>query len=231
MSPGVTADVTVTAGELALYGSNGPLLALEAANGGAQAWASALIGGVVANAPSVGPDGTIYATSTASYLYALDAKTHAVAWEYPLASANGSAPTYFDGSVYVDGPVIGLVAIDAATGTARWTQPAVGGGCNVPIAADGTIYATSGTVLKAFDGAGNVRWSVDTGGTLGVCMLIDGAGSVLVVTGNQLAAYEPTQGHQLWAVPGGSGDCLFAIGADGKLFEATPDGHLLAFGN
>jgi len=221
------ADVTVTGGELALVGVGFSLLALEVTNAGTQAWA-AQTGGAVVASPAVAPDGTIYVASGDGNVYAVGATTHAIAWKYPLGAPGSVA--YFGGTVIAAAPGAGLAAIDAASGIARWTQPTATGNGIGPVASDGTVYVQFGSTLKAFDAAGDLRWSVDTGATLGISMLVDGAGSIVVVTGGQLAAYEPQQGHQLWAVPA-TFNGLLAIGADGTVYEATGDGHLLAFGN
>jgi outer membrane protein assembly factor BamB len=226
---GVLGDVTMGGGELALSGSaSGPLVALDVAHGGVQSWASAPLGGLAGGSPAVGPDGTIYVSANDDNVYAISATTHGITWKYALG-ASGSAPAYFGGTVYVDGAT-GLVALDASDGTLRWTQAATGGGCNVPVAPDGTVYAPYADTLKAFDSTGQLRWSVDTGGSVGSCLLIDGAGSILVVTGSQIAAYEPQDGHPLWTVAATSNGQV-TVGADGTVFESTLDGHLLAFGH
>lgn len=121
----------------------GNLYALNAKTG-ATIWTKAIhaIGDVAV------VNGVLYVSSLSPsdrYVYALDAATGTVIWQYEPPFSAGS-PTVADGIVYVN-VYTSIYALNAGTGTVIWQQPA-GGTNGLPAVVNGIVYTG--------DGAGNV---------------------------------------------------------------------------
>ena len=140
-----------------------------------QVW-SLTTGGPMVGSPSVGPDGTIYATSHDGKLYAV-AADGAVNWTFATRDRVWSTPAVAsDGTVYIGSDDDHLYAVHSADGTEKWRlrigqcDPPMGFGpegtrCDVDggptLGPDGTIY-TGGDGVYAVWPDGTIRWKFAT---------------------------------------------------------------------
>jgi outer membrane protein assembly factor BamB len=124
--------------------------------------------GAFNSSPAVA-NGVVYASSDDGNLYALNASTGTLLWQYPLSglTGQGATPAVADGVVYADlGPLfgegqVGLFALNATTGALLWSS-ALG---SVPAVAGGVVYIVGGNDLYALNAhTGALLWSYATGG-------------------------------------------------------------------
>jgi outer membrane protein assembly factor BamB len=137
-------------------------------------------GGYVQSSPAIGPDGTVYISSSGvdARLYALadnGTPTPSVKWSFPLSAGNhySTAAVGADGTVYVaDGgdTTYALADNGTPTPTIKWsypTGPVIGDPCLGP---DGTVYVgnavpTGGTFYALADNGTptpTLKWSFST---------------------------------------------------------------------
>lgn len=135
-------------------------------------------------------DETVYAIAQPGKLYAVDAATGDLQWEYQT-EADGNEDevrvgvTAADGTVYVGANSGTLYAVDAATGDEEWSfQTAPQGEFDIvreveagPTVADGTVYVGAGSEMYAVDAAtGDENWSTEVRGRLqSAPTVVDGA--------------------------------------------------------
>lgn len=109
--------------------------------------------------------GTVYVGSEDSNVYALDAVTGNLKWNYTTENSIESSPAVSGSVVYI-GSHDGLYALDAATGNLNWkyntgdevgSSPTVTGGIVYVGSRDGNVYALDETT-------GNLNWKYKTGG-------------------------------------------------------------------
>ena len=140
-----------------------------------QLW-SITAGGPMVGSPMTGPDGTIYATSHDSKLYAV-APDGAIRWTFATRDRVWSTPAIAeDGTVYIGSDDDHLYAVNGASGAEKWRlrigrcDPPMGFGpegtrCDVDggptIGPDGTIY-TGGDGVYAVWPDGTLRWKFAT---------------------------------------------------------------------
>jgi outer membrane protein assembly factor BamB len=167
-------------------------------------------------------------------LYAYDAATWSLAWEFDLGSRTGAnfqiQPVVADGRVYAvasdrfDNPVA-LYAIDAASGTQLWEQ-AVSGGTTRPEAAGGRVYYDAGgTVFARAGDTGQEVWNRSFGSTGQVTVA---GGQVYVPTGgntDNLTALSATDGSTQWARQGSVND----LAATADAVYAARNGDVVAY--
>jgi outer membrane protein assembly factor BamB len=117
----------------------------------------------VTNAPTVGPDGTIYASSSDGFFYALN-PDGTLRWRVATQGnmdSNGAALSA-DGTLYFGTNQGVAYALDASDGSERWTSTAGNSPyfAGVAVAADGSVYFKQDEgVLRAFTAAGQPRWT------------------------------------------------------------------------
>ncbi len=110
-------------------------------------------------------NGVVYVGSTNGYVYALDADTGAVRWQFPHAGSPAigsvySSPGVAGNMVYVGSDNGRIYALKDTTGVPAWSQPCDTQGDRVrssPVVVDDVVYATSGSgyvcALRAASGA------------------------------------------------------------------------------
>ena len=157
-------DLVVTADTVWVSGFNGTVSAFDAANG-SRRWSASLTGQLMTG-PGVGPDGTLYAGSLDSYLYAV--RDGAVAWSVRLGGEIWSSPTVgFDGTVYVganDGWLYairdGVVVWDTDADGQIWSRPTFVG--------DAVCVSSTARFVTCFDRLdGDALWRTRTDGMSG----------------------------------------------------------------
>jgi outer membrane protein assembly factor BamB len=148
-------------------------------------------------------EATLYLTTTAGNLHALDAATGAIEWSAAAGTAVSSRPAVADGVVYLgtaDGRVLAFAADGCGqpTCTPLWDAPVGGSVGGQPTVAGGVVFVgtAAGTVV-ALDGAGcggptcAPIWS-ETVGTGVVSKPIVSAGRLLVGNAGTTVAFTPT---------------------------------------
>lgn len=156
----------------------------------------------ITNAPAVGPDGTIYVSSSDRFFYALNpdgSQKWRTATDFNSdSSAAAIAP---DGTIYFGTVVSGIIYALNPDGSIRWTaSPGQSSFVAAPaVASDGTVYFKQDEgITRAFSPAGVELWSYD----------IPGEGS--------------------YAGPAISSDHTIYIPAnDGAIHALSPDGTLI----
>jgi outer membrane protein assembly factor BamB len=119
-----------------------------------------------------GPEGT--GSSRETGLPLRWSATENVAWKLPLPERSGSTPIIWGDHVFLsvaEGDALGLWAVDRGTGAVLWKRPLGTGNVTMrkqnmsspsPVTDGKAVYAMTGTgILKAFDFAGQERWSRD----------------------------------------------------------------------
>ena len=87
----------------------------------------------------------VYAGSTDSNLYALDAQTGARRWVFATGAPIAlTSPAVADGVVYVSSQDKSLYALDAQTGARRWRFQTQSATISAPVVAQGVVYIGSG---------------------------------------------------------------------------------------
>jgi outer membrane protein assembly factor BamB len=104
----------------------------------------------------------------AARLFALDADSGAVTWDWAVSKRTLTLPAYADGTLYVGAWAPGadaqrLHALDAADGSRQWTYRTPNS-VRTPTVAGDTLYVSQGESLDAVDVAdGTRRWRLDIG--------------------------------------------------------------------
>ena len=111
-------------------------------------------------------DGIVYFGSQDNGLYALDAATGSVVWQFRAASQVQSSPAVVDGVVYFGANDGWFRALDAGTGAELWSYRTRYPITASPAVANGRVYVgTTDRELLALDAAtGKLRWSSTLGG-------------------------------------------------------------------
>ncbi len=203
----------------------------------------------ITNAPTVGPDGTVYASSSDGFFYALN-PDGTLLWRVETQGnmdSNGAALAA-DGTLYF-GTNQGLAyALNSGDGTTRWTS-ALGASpyfAGVAVAADGTVYFKQDEgVLRAFSAAGQPQWTyrvpgepsysgpvVQLDGSI-IYPANDGALHALTATGEFIWRHAPkradgaddTSGIFTSPAIDGAGN-IYASTLNGTVFSVNPTGEL-----
>jgi outer membrane protein assembly factor BamB len=174
----VGTSVTAAHGQVYLHESN-ELVAVDTETGETN-WTYESSFGPHRYAHSTVDDETVYAVAQPGNLYAVDAASGDLQWEYQTQAAGADdeirvGVTAADGTVYVGANSGTLYAVDAATGDEEWRfQTAPQGEFDIvreveagPTVADGTVYVGAGSEMYAVDAAtGDENWSTEVRGRL-----------------------------------------------------------------
>lgn len=112
-------------------------------------------------------------------LFALDATTGDVDWDWELPRKTLSPPAYADGTLYVgewypDADTGRLHALDASDGSITWTYESDAGAVRYPTAAADTIYIALGDKLAAIAADGEtLRWRLQLEARAGPPIVVD----------------------------------------------------------
>ncbi|UNZ18776.1 PQQ-binding-like beta-propeller repeat protein [Streptomyces sp. 891-h] len=214
--------------------------------GGVQAWEAASgeklweLTGAQADfeTPEAGPviaEGVVY-TWADGRLYALEARTGAERWTYPVgdASATGGVPvrvtTAEDGAVYVCAGSR-VFALDAATGRERWRfdapaaflcPPAFVPG---PGVTGGGVYLADylGTVYALDSGSGHDRWRIATEARHSTEPVVTADGLVHLGSGSALYTLDAVSGTPRWRFATGADVVGAPVVADGRVHFGSAD--------
>ncbi len=189
----------------------------------------AATGGQIRSRPAIGPDGTTYALSEDSYLYAwVDGGS--LAWKHELGwlpwDCLAVSP---DGTIYAGLKNHDFIAVNPRGGR-LWTVRLDGLPAGDPaIAQDGTVLVgTDAGTLAAFSHLGRREWAVTLPGAVTQAPIIDGAGTIYVVAADRRLYAITPWGDFKWSLPFPTQPGAPAIGADGTVVVGTEDGSLSA---
>ncbi|HEV8218741.1 MAG TPA: PQQ-binding-like beta-propeller repeat protein [Streptosporangiaceae bacterium] len=207
-------------------------------------WPASLPGQVYTRPYAIG--GRLYMGDQNGYVYALNAFTGALRWQYPLkgqpalASIN-ARPGVADHKVYVVTSNGHLYALDAANGTLKWSYPKTGHAGSAPtspVYLDGKVFFGSGSVLyrvsaKNGEGLRPVQLAGPISGVLADSQHAMGTPlrqrTLYVGAGSYLYALNPANGQVHWRHWLGSGAAaLPSLSADGGTVFVDTEGTLHA---
>ncbi|GHB42302.1 serine/threonine-protein kinase AfsK [Streptomyces xanthochromogenes] len=214
--------------------------------GGVQAWEAANgeklweLSGAQSDfeTPEAGPavhDGTVYVWQDAR-LRALDARTGAERWSYPVgdAASCGGVPVRVapaqDGYVYVSAGTR-VLAVDVASGRVRWhfeapavflCPPTFAPG---PAVAGGGVYLADylGTVYALDASTGKDRWRIATESRNSVEPVLVADGNVHVGSGNALYTLDAVTSTPKWRFAAGGEVVGTPVVADGRIHFGSAD--------
>ncbi len=211
-------------GTVYVYSSDGYLYAVDANNGKLKWKFKTDDGGSgSASSPSVA-GGTVYVGSgyvssssivpqPKGYLYALDAATGKLKWEYQTGHVADSSPAVDNGSVYFGSD--GIYALDTKTGKLKWKYDTVGEISSPLVISYGNLYYSdfcSGApadkrCVYALDTNSKLKWKHEGGSEL-----LASDNLVFIVTGGNdgyVHALDASSGNIKWSYQIGSPDPLF----------------------
>jgi hypothetical protein len=189
----------------------------------------AATGGQIRSRPAMGPEGTIYALSEDSFLYAW-VSGGSLTWKHDLGWIPWDCLSVSeDGTIYAGLKNADFIAVNPHGGR-LWTVRLDGLPAGDPaIARDGTVLVgTSAGTLVAFSHLARREWSVTLPGAITAAPVIDGAGSIyLVAADRRLYALTPW-GEFKWSLPFSAAPGAPAIAADGTVVLGTEGGEIVA---
>jgi outer membrane protein assembly factor BamB len=218
---------------IAYVGIGGQVIALRLEDGGL-AWeypSGQRIPARFRLSPAVG-GGKVFCAASDGTLYALDADTGSLAWQFSTHSSVTSPPTYFEPAVFIGTANGKVYALNADTGAPLWQDP-----CVLRLAVSGPLVVTEDTVIAlADDGSvygiakatGRPRYrqpltSVDPDSSLTL------AGEFLYVnTAEGLVALTPSNGRARWRTRLGERPTFSPVGDGDRVFTVTESGRVVA---
>lgn len=160
----VTADGGVT---VYVANTGGFVYALD--GNGDQRWEQTIEAGQIQSTPIVA-NGSVYVTSVQSasgYVYALDADSGRVEWEFEPDGATITAPAATSEHVYVGSRDGNVYAFDVGSGDEQWRFDTGRQINSSPAVVDGTVYVPNfSNDLFALTTDGEERWRTETSGTI-----------------------------------------------------------------
>jgi len=156
-------------------------------------------GGISSSSAVVG--GVVYVGADNNNVYALDAKSGRVLWQFATGDPVGSSPAVVDGIVYVGSSDHCIYALNATTGKKVWNYQTGGGVSSSPAVVDGVVYVGSEdhTVYAIDTADGKKLWSYTTGDIVVSSPAV--AGGVVYVSSCDGNFYflDATIGEKLWS--------------------------------
>jgi len=177
----------------------------------------------------MGPDGTAYALSEDSFLYAWVSRG-SMLWKHDLGwipwDCLAVSP---DGTVYAGLKNADFIAVNPHGGRI-WTFRLDGLPAGDPaITEDGTVLVgTSAGTLVALSHLGRREWSVTLPGAVTGQPAIDGAGSIYVVAADRRLYALTPWGEFKWSLPFNAAPGAPGIAADGTVVLGTDGGEIVA---
>jgi outer membrane protein assembly factor BamB len=166
-------------------------------------------------------DGTVF-VGAGKEVYALDAASGAVRWEFAAKEYITSSATVADGRIYIS-DFETFYAIDAKTGQQAWSYPTQTTFYFAPVIGGQTVLLASGAQLVAFDTvSGKQRWTTVVPGDDVIPSAVQGSRAFVKST-STLYALDLASGKQLWQVhdtnyislPAVAGNQVFVINGMG----------------
>jgi outer membrane protein assembly factor BamB len=189
----------------------------------------AATGGQIRSRPAVGPDGTAYALSEDSFLYAW-VSGGSLLWKHDLGwipwDCLAVSP---DGTVYAGLKNADFIAVNPRGGR-LWTVRLDGLPAGDPaVTQDGAVLVgTSAGTLAAYSHLGRRVWAVTLPGAITAQPVIDGAGSIYVVAADRRLYALTPWGEFKWSLPFSAAPGAPAISSDGSIVLGTDRGELFS---
>ncbi len=189
----------------------------------------AATGGQIRSRPAIGPDGTVYALSEDSYLYAWTA-AGSLRWRHDLGWIPWDCLAVSDdGTIYAGLKNSDFLAVNPKGGR-LWTVRLDGLPAGDPaIARDGTVLV--GTVtgsLLALSHLGQREWSVTLPAAVTGQPAVDGDGTIYVAAADRRLYSLTPWGDFSWSLPLPGAPGPPVIAADGSVLVGTDDGSVLS---
>ena len=176
-------------------------------------------GAVVANS-------AVYVNSQ-YYLYALDAGTGAVLWNYSVGNVGISPGAVVNGVVYASAGGDGVYALNAASGVLLWKAAGLAYG-TLPAVANGVVYVATyleGYLYALNAATGAILWKYDIGGSPQSSPTV--ADGVVYVAAGDVYALSADTGAVLWKFTNGFAYESPAV-ANGVVYVGSNDHNLYA---
>lgn len=236
--------------------SGGFACALNAADG-ARFWNPVRIGAIADTGPTVSLHGagtplnriTLYFGSADGHLYALNASTGQVRWQYPgkgrlpIAAVDSQPMVSVDGAVYFGSTDGRLYALNASNGAVRWKYPrrgalASGAVDSQPaVTADGSrVYFAAGFDVYGLSSSGRLLslWSQDPvplRSAIASSGLVVTQSEVYVGSGQSVSCLSVVKGIPCWPRPFPADSAVVStpvVNNNGKIYFGTLDGKVYA---
>jgi eukaryotic-like serine/threonine-protein kinase len=236
--------------------SGGFACALNAADG-ARFWNPVPIGAIADTGPTVSLHGagtprsriTLYFGSADGHLYALNASTGQVRWQYPgkgrlpIAAVDSQPMVSVDGAVYFGTTDGHLYALNASDGAVRWKYPrrgalASGAVDSQPaVTADGSrVYFATGFDVYGLNSSGRLLflWSQDPvplRSAIASSGLVVTQSEVYVGSGHSVSCLNVVNGRPCWPRPFPADSAVVStpvVNNNGKIYFGTLDGKVYA---
>ncbi len=154
-----------------------------------------------------------------SYLYALDAETGELYWEFETGGRIQATPRIRDETVYVTSDHDGVYTIDASTGEQRWYVEKSAVMHSSPTVVGETLFVRAGNLLALDIESGWERWEYEIGsGTFSSPTVV---GDTVYVGDRETRVGEPGSHGNIHAVDARSGDRRFRIETD-EFIDSSP---------
>lgn len=223
------------------YGNNGNVVAVTDLGQSAQLKWSVALGGYIANAPSIGPDGNIYVNTWANDLmvYKLDGAGGAIMWSGSGRGVSNNTPVIdSQGNIYhgsrmqsSDGGVYSW----SPSGEKRWEVIGVGAFYAAPVLSrdERTVYflnTNEGRLWAINTADGTTKWTESVGmgsGTHGSSLSMDADGTIYYTTNAHVVAITDNgaSGAVKWSADvKGAAQSGVVIGPNGDLYTGAGTG-------
>ncbi|MGD0977623.1 MAG: PQQ-binding-like beta-propeller repeat protein [Candidatus Bathyarchaeia archaeon] len=185
--------------------------------------------GPLYSSPAVA-DGTVYACPEGAKVYAIDAFTGTLIWNYTTTGnlVGSSSPAVVDGKVYV-GSWLGIVyALNATTGTQVWNFTTGGDVESSPAVVYGKVYVGSsdGEVYALNASLGTLMWNCTTAGAV-YSSPAAAEGRIYVGSNDdRIYALNASTGALIWNYTTGGMVRSSPTVADGVVFTGSYDGKV-----
>lgn len=145
-----------------------------------------------------------YVGTADNMLFALDAESGSVLWQFETGHSIWAQPTYHDGTLYLASLDRTLYALNAESGAEIWRTELTGALSGKPIVGDGLVYVSNfDSKLHALDlETGEERWSVEADDWIWAPPSL--VGGVLYFADSQGGIYaaDAVTGEQIWKQQG-----------------------------
>ncbi len=221
-SPTVVNEVVYAAGYSGLHAANGLT--------GEELWSYWSGGSSTHFSSHTVANGIVYVGSKKNRLYAIDASTGELLWNYVTNKDVLSTPAVAEGVVYAGSQDNNLYALNGLTGELKWKYRTGGGDPSSPVVVDGIVYVGSTDKrVHALDAStGEPLWRFETGDAIYSSPAV--ADGVLYIGSDDdhLYALDAVSGKLLWRYKTGDDVRSSPAVANGIVYVGSNDGHLYA---
>jgi outer membrane protein assembly factor BamB len=175
--------------------------------------------------------GVVYTGSSDKNIYALNASTGALLWQYTTGRLIASSPAVAGGAVYAGSTDEKVYALDAGTGALLWTYNAGSEVRSGPAVAHGRVYIADqdGELFALNATSGDLVWNYETGEEIVSSGPVVSGNTVYIrTTGGILYAIDGSTGTLLWNRPGADSVESAPAVASGTIYIGDWDGTVSA---